>query len=361
MLIAAAVLVAAAMWSNSRRAPRSQTAAGRELLPALDLNGIAAVEIEGGEEQALRLERRDGVWVVANAFAYPADFGKLRSRLMALKDLKMGQLQRGMTLGTNEVTRIRLLDAQGGKLAALTLGARRQARAEDGPRGGYGMSEGRYVMRDGVGEVRLIKESLDDWNSSVEGWLDTQLLNIAAADIAAIEMRDPAGATVRLDRGSGSLKLEGLNEAREEFDTSRSYGIESAFNYLRFNSVADPSLDETQTGVATGHQFRAILKNGESYTARIGGSPENSSDRYLKLAVALAPATTNDAARAAQEKRVAELSAKLDPWTFLISSYTADNMTHSRTNLVTIKAAETNGVAAATNEVAAAEAATPAP
>lgn len=359
LLIVAAALIVAARWSGGRRLVRSTPAAGQELLPALDLNAIAALEVVGADGAALRLARRDNVWVVTNAFGYPADFEKLRSRLLALKDLKLGQLQRGMALGTNDITRVRLLDARGGQLAGLTLGARRQARGA-GPMGGYGPGEGRYVSRDGSGDVRLVKESLDEWSASAENWLDTQLLNIPADDIAAIELRDPAGATVRLDRGAGSLKLEGLDEERESFDSSRAYGIESAFNYLRFNSVADPALDERQTGLATGHQFSVTLKNGESYAARIGDSPAGSSDRYLKLAVALAPATTNDAARAEQEKRVAELSAKLSPWTFLISSYTAGNMTHSRTNLVTIKAAETNAVVTATNDVAT-EAATPAP
>jgi hypothetical protein len=341
LLAIAIVLLAAARWSGSRRRPGPPEDVGKPLLEGLDINAVAAVEI-ADDARTLRLAREGGTWCVTNAFGYPADYQKLRERLIALRDVRIGQVQHGMRLGTGGVTRVSLLDADGRPLARLLLGERR--RGGGGRPAGYGFAEGRYVAREDTGMVCLVKESLDDWRPDPESWMDTQLLSVQADEIAAIEMRDPAGNVVRLDRGSGSLRLEDLDETRETFDTSKSYGLETAFSYLRFTRVADPALSEEQTGISTGHQFKVALKNGETYTARIGISPPDSSDRYFKLAVELAPAETNDAARAAQEKRVAELARKVEPWTFLISSYSAENMTRSRSELVTPKPPATNDV-----------------
>jgi len=342
LLIVAVLLLGLARLTSSRRQARPSAQIGRPVLADLKVNDVRAIEIRdsGG---VLRAQRDGDIWSVTNAFGYPADFTKLRERLIALKEMKVGQVQRGLSIESNDAAHITLFDGNGRAMAGLTLGAQRQSSAGgDSPMGGYRRPEGRYVRTDGRDTICLVKESLDGWSTTADQWIDTQLLTLSSADIATIELQPPLGDAVRLDRSTGSLVLEGLDAATEALDTSRIYGIESALSYLRFDAVADPALDAGTTGVETGHLFRVSLKNGEAYTARIGNTAAGGSDRYLKLAVDLAPATTNDAARLAQETRVAELSAKFKPWTFLISSYTADNMTRQRADLVKAKPAETN-------------------
>ena len=345
LLVAALVLIGLANWSGRRRQSPAASLAGTPLLPGLDVNAVAAVEIHE-KDQILRLARVDAVWCVTNAYNYPADFQRLVQRLVALRDVKIGQVQRGMTIGDADATRVKLLDARGQALAELTLGSARQARADAGGMGGYRPSEGRYLSRNGGAEVFLVKESLDDWTAATESWLDTQLLSISADDIAAIEMRPAAdGDAVVLDRTSGSLKLVGLDEATEQFESGRASGVDSALNYLRFNRIADPALPAETLGFATGSLFRVTLKNGDIYQASLGAEADG--NRYFKVGVESGPPSTNETLRAEAEARVAAANARLNPWIFLISSYAAENMVRSRGELVTPKPAETNAPAAA--------------
>ena len=353
LLIAALLLIGLANWSGRRRQSPAASLTGTPLLPGFDVNAVAAVEIsEGG--QTLRLARIDSAWCVTNAYNYPADFQRLVQRLLALRDVKIGQVQRGMKLDEAGATLVKLYDSQGATLASLTLGPTRQARSDAGGMGYYRPSEGRYLSRNDDGQVFLVKESLEDWSTVTESWLDTQILGISADDIATIEMRPAAGGdddAVVLDRTSGSLKLVGLDEEKEQFESGRASGVESALTYLRFNRIADPNLPEETLGFATGNLFRVTLKNGDIYNAALGAAAEGS--RYFKVGVESGPPSTNATLRAEAEARVASANDRLGRWTFLIASYSADNMVRTRDELVSEKPAETNAPAA--SEPAAAE------
>jgi len=121
-------------------------------------------------------------------------------------------------------------------------------------------------------------------------------------------------------------------------------------------------LSDEQTGTHDPVVFRAITKEGEIYTVRIGGSPEDGNDRYVRFNVALTPAgktglpktdveddeegeeAEKTAKEQAQDKeaekqkqlneKVRSLGEKLDNWTYLISSYKADPMMSVRADLV---------------------------
>lgn len=355
LLIAALVLIGLANWSARRRQSPAAALAGAALLPGFDVNAVAAVEIRE-KNQTLRLARDGEVWCVTNAHNYPADFQRLAQRLIALRDVKIGQVQRGMAIKDEDATHVKLIDARGQTLAALALGAARQARGDGGNMGYYRPSEGRYLSRGG-GEVFLVKESLDDWTAAAESWLDTQILGIPPDDIATIEMRAAAGGDpVVLDRTTGSLKLVGLDEEKEQLDSARASGVDSALNYLRFNQIADPGLPSEALGFATGHIFRVTLKNGDIYNASLGAVAEG--NRYFRVGVESGPPSTNAALRAEAETRVAAANGRLNPWTFLIASYTAENMVRTRDELVSPKPAATNAPSA--DAAAPAEPATPA-
>ncbi len=340
LLAAAVLLVGLAFWSGKRRQPPVSRLSGAALLPDLDVNAIAAIEIESGAG-ALKLARLNDRWCVTNAFNYPADFSRLSQRLLALRDVKIGQIQRGMAITAADATRVRFQDVRGNTLAELALGAGRQAKGGESM-GYYQASDGRYLSRNGEPPVFLVKESLDEWNADPEGWLDSQIVSISPGDIATIEMRSAGGEPVVLDRLSGTLALVGLDAEKEIFESSRASGVDSALNYLRFTRIADPALPPDQSGFATGSLYRVTLKSGDIYTGTVGAA--EAGDRYFKLAVELPPATTNDAVRATAEVRVAEANARLKPWTFLIASHAAGNLVRTRAELVSPKPAETNAV-----------------
>jgi len=338
LVIAAAVLVALAVWTNRQSRAVPPSIVGKKLLPSLAIDSVARVEI-ARSGAPVSIIRGDNGWTVTNLFGYPADVAKLQAALLKLAEQKIGEIGRGVNIDTN-ATLVDLQGASGKPLATLRLGARPAA-----DRPGARPPQGRYVAVAGDSQVYLVKDGLEEFDGEAHDWVNSQLLSLTSTDIQTIELASPTSGVVTLSRESGSLQMQGIT-TNEEFDTSRSYGVESAFSYLNFTGVADPKLGDAQTGLAAPSTYRVRLKNGDLYTARIGSAAANG-DRYLRLDATLAPPGTNATTQAEQATRKAELDQKFGKWTYLISAVNAENMTRSRAELVKPKVVSTNATASA--------------
>ncbi|MGI6495252.1 MAG: DUF4340 domain-containing protein [Kiritimatiellia bacterium] len=329
LLIAlAAVLLALAKFTSGNRRAKTPPVAGEPVFPSLDLSQVRAVEI-AAEGQVLRIEQQGDAWAVTNVFGYPADLARLRPALIALGDLKIGHRQPGGAIDPASATSVAIFGENGAPLAGLVLGGMRESTQQQAtPYGMMGMgADGRYISRADSSDVFLVKETLGEFVPSAMAWIDPSLLSVPAADLARIEMAAPDGATLAFDRSSGTLEMEGLAEG-EEFDASKSYGIESAFAYLRLSGVADPALDDAATGLADddAHRFAATTKDGTTYTATIGATVPGGSDRYLRLDID--PGTNAVPAGLAAKRKLFET------FTFHVPAHAAQNMVRSRTDLL---------------------------
>jgi len=344
LVIAAAVLVAMAVWSNRHMQAAPPSVVGKRLLPKLNLESVARVEIARNGAPIAILRGADG-WIVKNLFGYPADVSKLQTALLKLAELKIGEVAHGVNIDTN-ATLVDLQGASGKPLATLRLSA--HPAAADRP--GLRPSQGRYVAIAGDNQVYLTKDGLEEFDGEPRDWVNSQLLSLQSSDIQTIELASPTGTVLTLSREGGALQLQDLS-TNEEFDASKSYGVESAFSYLNFAGVADPKLDEVKAGLAAPSTYRVRLKNGDQYTARIG-SVAASGDRYLRLEALLAPPGTNALAQVEQATRKAELDQKFGKWTYLVAATTAENMTQTRAAFVKPKAVATNATVSVTAPMA---------
>jgi len=363
MLIAAAMLVGLAALMSHRERTRGRPAPelGQRLVPGfasvLAGGSIQTIAISRGETTST-LELGENGWTVREQFGYPADFARLQRLLPTLGEVKIGQvLAAGAALDPAETTIVQWLDASGKVIGGVRLGQTRQAPArEDQPYGAP--AGGRFVSREGDAKVYLVGDALTEFDADPKSWVDKQLLSVAATDVETVRIEHADGETVELAKNGGDLTLLGLADS-EEFDASKRYGVGGALSYLRFSDVADPALADDVTGLATATVYRATTSRGQSFEARIGASPDGSTERYARFAVTLAPAVPEEVAeeedeaakaarearaseRAALEQSTAELNAKLSGWTFLVGSYNADNMTLRRAALVKEKVAETS-------------------
>jgi hypothetical protein len=139
---------------------------------------------------------------------------------------------------------------------------------------------------------------------------------------------------VELKRKDSSWALAGLGE-KEELDSSKTYSLDSALSYLDMTGVADPKLTEAELGFTTGSVYTVKLKDGKSYTAKIGNPVGG--DRYFKVSAAFAAVGTNAVENAALEKAVKEFNDRNAKWTYTIASYSADSMSKKRKDLVKAK------------------------
>ena len=157
--------------------------------------------------------------------------------------------------------------------------------------------------------------------------------NVTASDVTAVTYAK-GKETVTLTRKDGTWALEGLGP-KEEIDTSKTYSLDSALSYLNFSDIVDPKKTDAELGFATGAVYTATLKNGITYTAKIGNKV--GSDSAFKVSAAFKPVGTNATENAACEKTVKEFNDKVGKWTYTISSYSAESMSKSRKDLVKAK------------------------
>ena len=324
---AAAVLGGAAYFCNSGRKIKSSNLNGKPVLPAFDVSEVAKVDVGG----KVVLSASDSGWLIDSLYGYPADVTKIRENLLKLKDLTVGQTARGRKIESG--TKVDLKDAKGAVLASVTLGEQHMSkpRGQAAQFGGGGYPDGRYV-RFGDGVV-LVKDALDAFDGDPKKWCESRICSVSSSDVKDVSYTKD-GKTVKLSRKDSTWTLEGLGE-KEELDTSKTYSLDSALSYLDFNGVADPKKPETEFGFATGSVYTVSLKNGQSYTAKVGGA--SGSDRYFKVSAAFSPVGTNATENATLEKAVKDFNAKTGKWTYMISSYSADSMSKSRSDLVKAK------------------------
>lgn len=335
LTLVAVVLAGLAYLSTSSRKVKTPPLVGKPVLAKFALSDIAKIEagLSGGKK--LVLESTDAGWVLTSLFGYPADIAKIRENLLKLSDLKIGHVANGKKLDAPAL--VDLQNASGKSLATLRLGEKymRQPTGQMAQFGGGGYPDGRYVSAAGSDTVVLVKETLDAFDGDPKSWTDTQIASIPSSDVASIHLTQ-GDATVKLEKKDGTWHLDGLGE-KEEFDTSKSYSLESALSYLNFSGVADPALTDEQLGTATGAVFTVMLKNGEIYSAKVGNTVEGGTDRYLKIRASFSPSGTNETENAEIAKKIEAFNAKSGKWAYAVSSYSADNMRKTRADLVKAK------------------------
>ena len=332
---AAAILAGFAAWSGAGRRIRTPSLIGKSVLPGLDLAAVRAIEIGrvGGPQTVLA--SADAGWRIESLHGYPADITKIRERLIALKDLKVGQMARGAAMADPVV--VALKGDNGKALAEIRLGAthRRQA-ADENPYGG-GYPDGRFVAAGTDGPAVLVTDSLEAFDAGPTDWADTQIASVPAADLVSITISRGGKADVTLTQKNGAWTVAGLG-TNEAFGASENYGVENALGSLHFTSVADPELPPDVLGLTTGTTYRAVLKDGESYAATIGNAVTNGTDRYVRLAASFAPTGTNTMVNAMSAAKVKDFNAKAGKWIYIVAAADAKDLTKTRTDLVKPKA-----------------------
>lgn len=335
LAVTAAVLGGLAYVSSNSKKMKTPSLVGKPVLSMIDLSDVQKIEVGADGDKKLVLESADGGWRISSLFGYPADIAKIREHLLKLKDLKIGHVASGKKL--DKPALVDLQNASGKSLATLRLGEKhlRKSAGEMEQMGGDGFPDGRYVSVAGSDAVYLVKETLEAFDGDPKSWADTQIASVPSADITAVELSS-GGQKVRMAKKDGAWSLDGLGE-KEEFDTSKSYSVEGALNYLNFSTVADPALTEEQLGMTTGAVFKATLKSGEIYTAKIGAAVQGGTDRYFKISAAFSPVGTNATENAELAKKAESFNAKAGKWVYSIPSYNAENMSKRRADLVKAK------------------------
>ena len=328
LVIAAAALLGAAYLLKGR-SQKTPNVVGHKILPAFNISDVTRVEITGAK--SLTLASGEAGWTVDALHGYPADGKKILDELLKLKELKAGQPAAGISNAAPTV--VILKDAAGKELAKLEMGEQHRSapRGEMAQFGGGGYPDGRYVAFEGTTVV--VNDALDAFNGDPKKWVDTKIGGITASDVKEVTYAK-GKESVKLTRKDSTWTLEGLGP-KEELDTSKTYSLDSALSYLNFSDVVDPKKTEAELGFATGAVYTATLKNGITYTAKVGN--KIGADSAFKVSAAFKPVGTNTTENAACEKTVKDFNDTVGKWTYTISSYSAESMSKTRKDLVKAK------------------------
>ena len=323
------ILVIAAAALLKGRSQKTPNVVGHKILPAFNISDVTRVEITGAK--SLTLASGEAGWTVDALHGYPADGKKILDELLKLKELKAGQPAAGISNAAPTV--VILKDAAGKELAKLEMGEQHRSapRGEMAQFGGGGYPDGRYVAFEGTTVV--VNDALDAFNGDPKKWVDTKIGGITASDVKEVTYAK-GKESVKLTRKDSTWTLEGLGP-KEELDTSKTYSLDSALSYLNFSNVVDPKKTEAELGFATGAVYTATLKNGITYTAKVGN--KIGADSAFKVSAAFKPVGTNATENAACEKTVKDFNDKVGKWTYTISSYSAESMSKTRKDLVKAK------------------------
>jgi len=327
--VAAVVLGGAAYFCGSGRTIKSSSLNGKPVVDKFEVADVARLEIGGAKK--LTLAATEKGWTLESMYGYPADVTKIRENLLKLADLKVGQVASGVKIASP--TKVEVKDAKGKVLASAVLGDEHRAKpkGQASMYGGGGYPDGRYVK---FGEkVVLVKETLDAFDGDFKKWTDARICAVPSADVTAVTYAK-GGETVSLTKKDSTWTLAGLGP-KEELDTSKTYSLDSALSYLDMTGLADPKLAEADLGFKTGAVYTVSLKDGKTYTAKVGNAKDG--DRYFRVSASFKAVGTNATENATLEKAVKEFNDKTAKWTYTISSYSADSMSKTRKDLVKAK------------------------
>ncbi|OGV62765.1 MAG: hypothetical protein A2498_03405 [Lentisphaerae bacterium RIFOXYC12_FULL_60_16] len=367
ILSAIALVLVIAAFTRSRPPASSARLTGSMVFDNLPVNDVASIAIEG-PGGSFTLVREDDQWKLPRVYGYPADFNRIRDTLLQIKDLKIGQFVNLNDTQRQEIrmvppaegvanpgTRISLKDKQGKELASLLAGESRMKRPEgsEGFFGGY--PDGQYVSPDAGQTVYVVAEALRTLTDTEQDWMDADLLNIPAHEIASITISTPGSKTplniVRKTDGQG-FEVPNIS-AKEELDEPLLSAMESCLSFLRLDGVADPAMPDSETGMDKPVVFEATLNSGELYKIRVGAT-DPASNRYVRIEVALtptagqpstnAPAATSDVGtnqlqsafnqREALETKTADLNRKFGPWTYKLAAHKVEALSYTRDKVV---------------------------
>lgn len=316
MAVALAVLAGIAIMQHGgvKKSAR-QTDSNATLFQGLELNSVTGIQISQGSEThrtgpQVSLAKKEGKWLVESLYDYPADFGKLADALRAAEDVKTGSPVRSANVDASEYgfdkAKTVVLKSGGKDAVKLEVGAQREASKE------AGWANQHFVRINGNDDIYLVDYDFRPFTTNSDDWIETDLLNISPSDIVSVKTAD-----AELKEDAGKWTLTGLNEETEEFQPTEANKLRSALQYLNCTSVADPEKSDADLGFDNPTVYTASTTN-KTITVTIGG--ETDGGRHVRLS--------------------GDVPEKLKPWTYVVSSYKADNFLIPRDKLVKEKSDE---------------------
>lgn len=353
-----------AVYKKNDASYRGNTRAGQKLLGDFDVNEVSHITIrQDGDE--LNLVKSGDVWTVKERGNYPANFAQISEFVRKIRDLKVVQT---VKVGPSQRHRLNLADP--GKPSGATvvefkgagdkiiksfwLGAQHMRKTQQAsPFGDEGFPDGRYVLTSLDSEVAaVVSDPLSNAEAKPEDWIHKEFFKVEK--VKSIELQTPEATNswkVTRESENGTWVLADTKPG-ENFDTSKVSGFGSALTYPSFNDVVVDKKPE-ETGLDKPQQLIIDTFDGLKYALNIGNKgPDNA--YYMTISVSgdlpkerIAGSDEKPEDKEKLDKEFNEKQEKLreklqreqvfGKWTYLVPSWTLDQLLKNRSELMTEK------------------------
>jgi len=198
LLVAAALAISGALYLSTQRNLRRDTH-GAALVPTLagELDTVTALSVRrGSATPTVTVHQQGGRWTVAERGDYPADVSKLRKLLLAVSDAKIVEEK------TSNPQNFSIIGVEDPSLPGAS-GAEISITARDGKKHavivGKPVGEGNFVRRSGENLSYSVEPGIS-FEAEPRYWIESRLIDIAAANVQSIEVKPAAGPAYTLHR-----------------------------------------------------------------------------------------------------------------------------------------------------------------
>jgi Domain of unknown function (DUF4340) len=236
IVIAAALAISGALYlSTQRNLPRDSS--GAALLPYLasELNTVTALELrKGSAAPTLTVHQQGSGWTVAQRGDYPADVAKLRKLLLALSDARIVEEK------TSNPASYPVIGVDDPATAGST-GVEVSLVARDGKHAviiGKPVGAGNFARRAGEKTSYSVEPAIS-FEAEPRYWIESKLVDIAAADIQSIAVKPAAGPAYSVHRAAagGNFELDGAPPGRKAADAAALAPSSSTYEHLDAEDV----------------------------------------------------------------------------------------------------------------------------
>jgi hypothetical protein len=220
LMVAAAVAISGALYLSTQRNLRRDVR-GAALLPALanELNSVTALRVRrGSATPTVTVHERDGRWTVADRGDYPADVSKVRNLLLALSDAKIIEEK------TSNPANFPIIGVEEPSLPGAT-GVEISVAAQDGKHAvivGKPVGGGNFARHAGENKTYIVEPGISS-EAEPRYWIDSRLIDIAAAGIHSIEVKPASGPAYIVHRVvAGAVGSSAANSSAASSSTASS-------------------------------------------------------------------------------------------------------------------------------------------
>jgi hypothetical protein len=259
-VVAAVMVMWAVLQSRLSRPSRVQPSGPTYLVEGLNTGEIDSLTVGHGDD-AVRIARKDGRFVVVNQANYPADPRRINELISKCLDIKRSQLYTSDPKNQEdlEITEekahglVKFFKADGSLLAGVVVGK--------SPESG----QGAFVRVAGSDDV-YVDESTPWFATTPMEYLKAELFAIDAADVNFVTVSTPQGTyTLKSQDDGRSAIMEDL-PADRTLKASDARSVLTALTSLSFEDVNTPA---ALAGLSFDHEYVCMLNDSTRYTLRL--------------------------------------------------------------------------------------------